>query len=555
MIKEKQAFLFLSHLSSGIIIKEFENIRRSTKHIGDTFFLYDARGPAVPRNINKLSPYLYSEQCLSSLGYPTIGFSIIPGHAHFPVFKFYLDRPDYDYYWVIEYDVRFSGEWQLFFDRFQTVKNDFLTSHIRTYTEEPYWDWWNLSHPQKSIPLYRRIRSFNPIYRISKEALLFLHGAFKDGWCGHHEVAIPTLLHHNGFTIQEISGTGKFTIPGMENKFYSSSKPDSWGKLSNGNLKYRPSFLLYGFQANKLYHPVKPYLKTINANVSYYFNEVTRQLDLFSVMRNLSVKKTVGDYAADVCKSNQTFPKPKTGVVITSYNQVDYTEKALESFYSTINEKIDYELWLLDDNSTDNIERIYNKYKNHGLKFYKNSSNTGLTSLWNKGFELNQDKEYLVICNNDVIFSNHWADNLICSLRNSPSFSVAVPVTNAPGHVPAQHVYKFVENYFPTDNQHEINLISERLKNQTPQKIVKGNGFCLAAKVSLLGHHLINGRPFNEKFPLIGGEDEFFARVKPKTMLVPGSFVFHYKHVSVESDYFSSQKFRRAKLNDYNASL
>jgi glycosyltransferase involved in cell wall biosynthesis len=149
----------------------------------------------------------------------------------------------------------------------------------------------------------------------------------------------------------------------------------------------------------------------------------------------------------------------------------------LESFYSTINEKIDYELWLLDDNSFEDIGSIYNKYKNHGLKFFKNKTNIGLTSLWNKGFELNKNKDYLIICNNDVIFSDHWADNLIHALRNSIYFSVAVPVTNAPGHVPAQHISNFVKNYVPTDNQNEINLISEHIKDQTPQKIKKGMDF------------------------------------------------------------------------------
>jgi len=243
-------------------------------------------------------------------------------------------------------------------------------------------------------------------------------------------------------------------------------------------------------------------------------------------------------------KRYKLLPKPKAGIVVTSYNHIEYTERALESFYSTINEKIDHELWLLDDNSSEDIEGIYNKYKNLGLRFFKNNTNAGLTSLWNKGFGLNKDKDYLIICNNDVIFSNHWADNLICTLRNSPFFSVAVPITNAPGHVPTQYVTNFVKNYIPTDDQNEINLISEQIKNQTPKKVKKGNGFCLAMKVSLLSRNLLNGVPFNNNFPMYGGEDEFFFRVKPKTMIVPSSFVFHYKHVSVDSNDFTDQKFR-----------
>lgn len=244
-------------------------------------------------------------------------------------------------------------------------------------------------------------------------------------------------------------------------------------------------------------------------------------------------------------KKYQMRKKPAVGIVITSYNHIDYTDRALESFYATVNTMIDHEVWLLDDHSSENVVSVYEKYRKFGLKLFKNRTNAGLTNLWNKGFELNRNKKYLILCNNDVIFSNHWADHLIGHLRRSFFYSVAVPVTNAPGHVPEQQVKNFLKSYVLSDDQMHVNLTAEQVKNLTPQEIKKGNGFCLAMKISLLSHHLINGFPFNEKFPLYGGEGEFFARVKPKTMLVPSSFIFHYKHVSVDSHNFPEQIFRK----------
>ncbi len=138
---------------------------------------------------------------------------------------------------------------------------------------------------------------------------------------------------------------------------------------------------------------------------------------------------------------------------------------------------------------------------------------------------------------------------MIGSLKTSPGFAVAVPVTNAPGHVPAQHIANFVDDYVPTDNQDEINLISKRVKDRASRKITKGNGFCFAVRVSLLAQIAKQRSPFDERFPLYGSEDDFFRRVKPKTMLVPESFVFHYKHVSVESGYFPDQTFRGKTKN------
>jgi hypothetical protein len=285
MNKKNQTFLFISHLSSGMIIREFENIRRSTKHLGDVFFLYDTSRNIIPDRINNLSPYLYSNTCLSSLGYPTIGENIIPGHAHFPLFQFFLDKPNYNYYWMIEYDVRFSGEWQLFFDSFLRISADFLTCHIRSYADEPYWVWWELSHPRESIPLHERLRSFNPIYRISNGALSFLHQAFRSGWCGHNEVALPTLLHHGGLTIRDISGKGRYSVHGMDNEFYSSSESNDSGELSSGTMRYRPVIWRYGRENNKLYHPVKPLTKVLHENKLYHTNIRTRLFNYVNILR------------------------------------------------------------------------------------------------------------------------------------------------------------------------------------------------------------------------------------------------------------------------------
>jgi hypothetical protein len=99
-----------------------------------------------------------------------------------------------------------------------------------------------------------------------------LHQAFKSGWRGHHEVALPTLLHNNGRTIQDISGSGKYTVPGMDNKFYSSSESSSGGALHSGTMRHRPAFWRYGHKDNKLYHPVKPLTKTLSINIRYYGN-------------------------------------------------------------------------------------------------------------------------------------------------------------------------------------------------------------------------------------------------------------------------------------------
>jgi hypothetical protein len=255
--RSNQAFLFLSHSASTQVVREYGNIRRATTGMGNSFFLYHGRCNEAPPGLSRHELYLFSNESLSKLNYPMIGPSLTPGHVGFPLLQFFRDNPDFDYYWLIEYDVRFSGDWRFFFDSFRATKQDFLTCHIRAHADEPDWPWWSLHHPRKSIPLSERLRSFNPIYRVSKASLSFLHQSLSDGWCGHNEVLWPTLLHHNGFTIMDIGGKGRFTPPGVKDNFYTESESTTHGILECGTMRYRPSFWRVGQEKNKLYHPIK----------------------------------------------------------------------------------------------------------------------------------------------------------------------------------------------------------------------------------------------------------------------------------------------------------
>ena len=256
MGKPNQVFLFMCHYISKGITKEYEKLLRATKGIGEAYYLYHSSSEEIPAAVKEHNYYLYTYKSLASLNYPMLGPSLIPGHCHFPVLKFFQDNPRFDHYWLIEYDVRFSGNWHVFFDYFNTVKEGFLTSHIRSHADEPKWTWWSLRHPQKSIPISERLRSFNPIYRISNPALVSLHQSLQDGWCGHQEVVMPTLLSYNGFHLRDFGGRGRFTSPDTVNKFYFSAN-DQFGNLDRGTMRYRPLFLRVGWRKNKLYHPVK----------------------------------------------------------------------------------------------------------------------------------------------------------------------------------------------------------------------------------------------------------------------------------------------------------
>ena len=73
-----------------------------------------------------------------------------------------------------------------------------MSSYVRDYKEEPDWSWWGSLSGAEEIPLESRVHSFNPIYRLSSRALAYVHDKLSQGWSGHHEVLLPTLLRYGG---------------------------------------------------------------------------------------------------------------------------------------------------------------------------------------------------------------------------------------------------------------------------------------------------------------------------------------------------------------------
>jgi hypothetical protein len=247
----RETVLYLSHKIDKEIIKEFKNLKKTA---GDrqVIFLYNGN---YDEDLPKPNFCVTNEELLN-LNYPKLGEKLVPGNVHFPFFKYFKEQNKSDFYWVIEYDVRFTGSWDYLFDYFEKLEADLITSLIKTYKDHPEWDWWELTHPTKKIKKEERIACFNPIYRISKSAAHFLDEAFLSGWKGHHEVSFSTLLHHHGFGILDFGGNGDF-VKGSKNKFYT-NYPFFNYLYTVGTFRYRPIRDKTGFRSNKLYHPVKP---------------------------------------------------------------------------------------------------------------------------------------------------------------------------------------------------------------------------------------------------------------------------------------------------------
>lgn len=258
MSASRSVILFLTDKASPRVLEHYDTLTEDVgKHL-DTFLLFHQHGRNdLPVEVRTRKHYSFTYRSLLRLNYQAILETLIPGSNHFPVLQFFLEYPDYDHYWCVEDDVFFTGDWNFLISSFEAEDHDFISTHIRFFNDEPNWFWWNsLCHARKTIEQHEKIRSFNPIYRISRAALHFIHTSLRNGWKGHHEVLIPTLLYHEKFKVLDFGGNGRLVQSVNMNRFYTSGS-DAHGELSVGTMRFRPVWKAVGSQENKLYHPVK----------------------------------------------------------------------------------------------------------------------------------------------------------------------------------------------------------------------------------------------------------------------------------------------------------
>ncbi len=109
-------------------------------------------------------------------------------------------------------------------------------------------------------------------------------------------------------------------------------------------------------------------------------------------------------------------------IIIPVYNQAKKLSKCLDSILKqTYN---NYEIIIVNDGSTDNIEKILDKYKSELIhKFsYFNQENKGSNPARNRGAKIAKGK-YLLFCDADIIMKPEMLKIMLDALKNNPKAS------------------------------------------------------------------------------------------------------------------------------------
>ena len=354
----KQAVLYLTNKSNEWTLSSFHALEQSLQGKADVYFAYHQQGDVLPvslQNIENL--FVFTSDVLKELGHtPIERGKLVPGSNHFPLLKFYKENQGYDYYWLVEDDVRFSSEWKDFFGSFASCTSDFLSSVIETKAENPTWYWWtSLKTGNEVIAEEKLLKSFNPIYRLSRQALACIDAYLRIGWMGHYEVLLPTLLYNKGFLVEDFGGEGTFVRPENNAKFYDDT-----------SMHIAP--VLPDDRKNYLFHPVKE--EKVRLDGSYKKNAVFVPVGKDSLHRQL----LKGDADFDLHLliydgSYNKFCNDSDFVACDAGYKMDMIYRYLHR-HPELFEKYEY-FFLLDDDiviSTEDVNRLFSMMREYQLK-------------------------------------------------------------------------------------------------------------------------------------------------------------------------------------------
>lgn len=258
---QKNAVLLSTHIVNEFVIQKYRKLCCDLdKRMYDVILLVNTDNGCELRAPDDIVCFTTSVESINELGYEPIEETLLPGSCHYPLLRFFTNNPIYRFYWFIEYDVEFTGNWSVLLN--DCGKNlpdyDFLSCHVERYNEatNKNWIWWYKSNHVGNA-LKDCIKGFNPICRCSHGALSYLDKYQKAGHSAHSEVMITTCLYHGGFKIGDLGGTGEFVPDGYENKFYI---PDL-NMVNSGTMRHRPVYTQSEIESyklpNKLFHPLK----------------------------------------------------------------------------------------------------------------------------------------------------------------------------------------------------------------------------------------------------------------------------------------------------------
>jgi hypothetical protein len=231
-------------------------------HVTPVVLLHGAPGSEKPARLERVAHHFVTTDQIRYPGYPAKSLGEdwnlwTGGHTDLILLHYYRAHPDFERYWVVEYDVRYSGKWRSLFDTFEADDADLIVPSLLRRRDDPSWyNWPSLTAPEQ-IEEQEALRAFLPIFRASRRLMQAVDQAYRDGWGGHCEATWPTLAQLRGMSLVDPGGHGEFTPERYRGRFYTNDPRHIY--ITPGTLVFKPALYRTGRKRDMLWHPVKPF--------------------------------------------------------------------------------------------------------------------------------------------------------------------------------------------------------------------------------------------------------------------------------------------------------
>jgi GT2 family glycosyltransferase/glycosyltransferase involved in cell wall biosynthesis len=118
-----------------------------------------------------------------------------------------------------------------------------------------------------------------------------------------------------------------------------------------------------------------------------------------------------------------------TSIVIPVFNNLEYTRQCIDSLL--VSTKLPIEVVIVNNASTDGTRDYLQSLRAGSDKFVviENKVNVGFPGAVNQGLKA-ATGEYIVIANNDLIFTDQWLERMLSLLLSQPNYGITAPMSN-----------------------------------------------------------------------------------------------------------------------------
>jgi O-antigen biosynthesis protein len=217
-------------------------------------------------------------------------------------------------------------------------------------------------------------------------------------------------------------------------------------------------------------------------------------------------------------------------VVILTYNNWHYTSECLASLRSW-SDYPNLEIIVIDNASTDGTPEKLRALQRHddSLRVALNDTNLGFAAGNNVGLRMARG-EYVVLANNDTVFTRGWVRDLIRPMRLDPRIGLVGPLTNNIGNE-----QKVTPGYDTTQQMHEWarHFARDRLRRRLETDSLAF--FCVAMRRGVIEQVGLLDEAYGIGF---FEDDDYCRRVQQagyRLVIADDVFVHHHHSVSFDA--------------------